>query len=340
MAVVVVDKDNFLDQAQGKEIPAERMDEKELMTARQGRRQAERADLTREQVAKAGHVPVELLEKEPPKAAKVPNETDIPDDDYALLTEKQQRAVNKKHRAMKEADEFAEEQYRERKVAERRAEEAERKLAERDAAGKPTPEAKEPDPKDFTTVVDGKQEFDAFGYAKALAAHAAAEAVKADRKEQDKLNKEAAEARSYQEYLGRVRSSAKGLEDWEEVAESAADMNVSGALTGYLRECEAPAPLLYHLAQHPDELERLNALPTIKAIREIAKLELSLTKEPKADKADEPDVKPTPRASEPITPLANGGGTVHKDPRDMSTRDHIEDEYRMAREQSRQRKRH
>lgn len=329
MAVVVVDKDNFMDQASGKEIPAERMDEKELMTTpRQGRRQAERAEPAKEGDKSA--------DPEPKIAAKVPNETDLEDDDYAQLTEKQQRAVNKKHRAMKEADEFAEEQYRERKAAERRADEAERKLAEREAAGKPTPvEAKEPDPKDFTNE---KGEFDAFGYAKALAKHSAEEAVKADRKEQDKLNKEAAEARSYQEYLGRVRTSAKGLEDWTEVAEEAAELTVSGALTGYLRESEAPAPLLYHLAKHPDELERLNALPTIKAIAAIAKLELSLTKEPA--KADEPDVKPKPRAPEPITPLANGGGSVRKDPRDMSTAEHIEDEYRIAREQSRQRKRH
>lgn len=319
MAVTVVDKDNFLDQAQGKELQPERTDEKELKA---GTKQAS-SDAKDDK-------------PEPKSALKVENETDLPEDEYAQLTEKQQRAVNKKHRAMKEADEFAEEQYRERKAAERRADEAERKLAERDAAGKPKPvEAKEPDPKDFTNE---KGEFDAFGYAKALAKFSAEEAVKADREEQAKLNKEAADARSYQEYLNRVRTSAKGLEDWEEVAESAAGLNVSGALTGYLRETEAPAPLLYHLAKNPDELERLNALPTIKAIAAIAKLELSLTKEPA--KADEPEVKTKSRAPEPIAPLGNGVGSVRKDPREMSTRDHIEDEYREAREASRARKRH
>lgn len=319
MAVTVVDKDNFLDQAQGKELQPERTDEKELKA---GTKQAS-SDAKDDK-------------PEPKSALKVENETDLPEDEYAQLTEKQQRAVNKKHRAMKEADEFAEEQYRERKAAERRADEAERKLAERDAAGKPKPvEAKEPDPKDFTNE---KGEFDAFGYAKALAKFSAEEAVKADREEQAKLNKEAADARSYQEYLNRVRTSAKGLEDWEEVAESAAGLNVSGALTGYLRESEAPAPLLYHLAKNPDELERLNALPTIKAIAAIAKLELSLTKEPA--KADEPEVKTKSRAPEPIAPLGNGVGSVRKDPREMSTRDHIEDEYREAREASRARKRH
>jgi hypothetical protein len=320
MAVVVVDKDNFLDQAQGRELKTERVDDKELTVQPRGApKEAKAAD------------------PEPKTASTVTNESDLDDEDFAALTEKQQRTVNKKHRAMKEADEFAEEQYRERKAAERRAEEAERKLAEREAAGKPTPvEAKEPDPKDFTNE---KGEFDAFGYAKALAKHAAEEAVKADRKEQDRLNREAVQARAYQEYLGRVEKSAKSIENWQELAESAADMNVSGALTQYLYEStDVPAVVLAHFAQHPDVLERLNALPAIKAIAEVTKLELSLTKEPA--KAD-PEVKTTKsRAPEPIAPLSNGSAVVHKDPRDMTTRDHIEDEYRQAREAHHTRKRH
>lgn len=323
MAVTVVDKDNFMDQAQGKELQPERIDEKELTTGKPRR----------------GQEP-ETVEKddkpEPKTAATVTNETDLTDDEYAQLTEKQQRAVNKKHRAMKEADEFAEEQYARAKAAERRAEEAERKLSEREAAGKPKPvEATEPDPKDFT---NDKGEFDAFGYAKALAKHAAEEAVKADRETQAKLNKEAAEARSYQEYLGRVKESTKDIADFAEVAEEAADMNVSGAITGYIRESDSPGPLLYYFAKHPDVLERLNALPTIKAISEVAKLELTLTKEPA--KAD-PEVKPPKsRAPEPIAPLSNGSAVVHKDPKDMTQQDHNEDEYRLAREASRARKRH
>lgn len=318
MAVTVVDKDNFMDQAQGKELKSERMDEKEL------------------------NIPVKA-EKEAPKEPKTGEKAPTSDDtggltqeEYDVLTETQRKYVNKRHRAMKEADEFADEQYRKARAAERRAEAAEAKLAEREVAGKPTPvEAKEPDPKDFT---NDKGEFDPFGYAKALAKHAAEEAVKADRKEQEKANRDAAEARAHEEYIGRVKSSIKDIPDWQEVAESAADMNVSGAVTGYIRESDAPGPLLYHLAKHPDVLERLNALPTIKAISEVAKLELSLTKEPA--KAD-PEVKPNKsRAPEPIAPLSNGSAVVHKDPRDMTVQDHKEDEYRQAREEFRTRKRH
>jgi hypothetical protein len=321
MAVVVVDKDNFLDQAQGKELKTERVDSVDKVSERQPRGAPKEA---------------KTADPEPKTASTVTNETDLPDADYAELTEKQQRAVNKKHRAMREADEFAEEQYRERRAAERRAEQAEARIKELEDKGKPAPvEAKEPDPKDFTNE---KGEFDAFRYAKALAKHAAEEAVKADRKEQDKLNKEAAEARSYQEYLGRVKASVKDIADWNEVAENAADMTVSGALTGYLREADAPGPLLYHLAQHPDVLERLNALPTIKAISEIAKLELTLTT-PKAE-VETPAPKGKPRAPEPIAPLSNGAGHVQKDPKDMTTRDHIEAEYREAREAHQTRKRH
>jgi len=329
MAVVVVDRQTQIDQALGKEIEAQpRVDEIESPRDRRGRFQSD--DKPKDDK------PTEAKAKDEPKEST--NETDLPDDEYAALTEKQQRAVNKQHRAMKEADEFAEEQYRERRAAERRAEAAEERLKALEEKGKPAPvEAKEPDPKDFTNE---KGEFDAFGYAKALAKFSAEEAVKADRKEQEKAQREAAEARSYQEYMGRVKESAKGIEDWNEICEGAADMNVSGALTGYIRESEAPAPLLAHLARHPDELERLNALPTIKAIREIAKLELTLTAPKETVDKEPPAPKGKPRAPEPIAPLSNGSGNVRKDPRDMTTKEHIDDEYKQAREAHYARKRH
>jgi hypothetical protein len=328
MAVVVVDKDNFLDQAQGKELQVDRVDHKELHQP-VGRRERARQESSGD----------EPEPKEPKTATQVEksaasDETGgLSPEDYALLTEKQRTAVNKRHRAMKEADEFAEEQYRGRRAAERRAEELEQRLQALEK-GKPTPEpSQEPTQAQFTNE---KGEFDPFGYAKALAKWSADEAVKADRVEQAKLNKQAQEARSYQEYLGRVKASTKDIKDWQEVAESAADMTVSGVLTGYLREADAPGPLLYHLAQNPEVLERLNALPTIKAISEMAKLELSLTKAPVQDA----EVQVSKRPPEPIAPLANGAGTVRKDPRDMSTRDHIDDEYQLAREESRRRQRH
>lgn len=328
MAVVVVDKDNFLDQAQGKEMPSERMDEKELHQP-VGRRERARADDTAKEVKES---------KEPVKEVKsAPSDETggLTPEEYALLTVKQQAAVNKRHRAMKEADEFAEEQYRERKAAERRADDLQRKLDEREAGKPKQAEVKEPDPKEFTNE---KGEFDAFGYAKALAKHAAEEAVKADRETQAKLNKEAAEAAAYREYLARVKASTKDIPDWAEVAEEAGGMTVSGAVTGYLRESDAPGPLLYHLAKHPDVLERLNALPTIKALAETAKLEASLSKEPVKS---EPIEKERARAPEPIKPLANGDGrATQKDPRDMSLQDHIDDEYKLARQESARRKRH
>lgn len=336
MAVVVVDRETQIKQAQGEAIdPQPRIDDVELPRDRRGRFQGN-DDKPRD------GKPAEAKAEDKPKATTVENETDLPDEDYALLTEKQQRAVNKKHRAMKEADEFAEEQYRERRAAERRAEELERKLKDFEEKGKPAPvEAKEPDPKDFTNE---KGEFDAFGYAKALAKFSAEEAVKADRKEQEKANREAVEARSYQEYLGRVKASTKDIPDWQEVAEGASDMNVSGALTGYIRESDTPGPLLYHLAKNPDELERLNALPTIKALSEMAKIEAKLTvPEKEASGSERPALPPKgakPRAPEPIAPLSNGSGHVQKDPRDMTTKDHIEDEYRQAREAHYARKRH
>lgn len=315
MAVTTIDSTNFQDFAAGKVIEPTKAPEKKA-----------------EDVALA------------PKAewtadkAEIANETDLPEEEYKLLTEKQQRAVNKKHRAMKEADEFAEEQYRERRAAERRAEEAEARLREFESKAAPKEVRKEPDPKDFTSE---KGEFDAFGYAKALAKYEAEEAVAKDRQERAAAAAKEAEEASYQAYLERVKSSAAGIEDWEEVAQDAADLRVSSPLTQYIRECDAPAPILYHFAQNPAELKRLNALSPIRAIAEVTKLEARLTeKSAKAEKPEPEKAAPKSKAPEPIAPLNGGTAPVHKDLKDMSTRETIE--YWEAREKSKatRRKRH
>ena len=82
--------------------------------------------------------PIKPPEKavEPVKVEEPVTKTDPPEDEEGLesddkeLTEKIRRKISRKHRAMREAEEFAEGQYNERRLAEARAQKLEQEIAE------------------------------------------------------------------------------------------------------------------------------------------------------------------------------------------------------------------
>lgn len=237
----------------------------------------------------------------------------------AQLTERARKRIGKKHRQMKEAEEFAESQYNERRMAEKRAEELARENAELKSKLSPpaekVTEPKEPDPKDFT---NDKGEFDAFGYAKALAKHAATEAVAEDRAKQASERK-AEEARKADEaFRGRLQAFAKSQPDAATLIEDveASEMRIATHLGAYITDADAGPQLLFHLMKHPDVLERLNSLSPIKAIAEIGKLETKLEK-PVANSGT-PSIPERPRAPAPIKPIDGSSTPVNKNPADMT----------------------
>lgn len=316
MAITVVDKDNFQDFMQGKAIAPEPDEPK------------------KGEVAKPASTEAKVDDKGAKTPQKVTNETDIPDDDFAKLTESQQKTVNRKHRAMKEADEFAEDNFRKARIAEKRADAAEARLSELESKAQPTKaEAKAPERKDFESdeaFWDAKIEWKA------------AEAVQADRVERAREQAVEAERAVQADFERRRESGKKQIADWDEVMAEVDDgVKANQTITHYLRrDADDPAALMYHFAKHPDELDELNSLRPSKAIAALGKLEAKLeAKEviPPKVKADAPA---KPRAPEPIAPLANGaGGPVQKSLEDWTVQDHkdYEDARRASASTKRQR---
>jgi len=296
-----------------------------------------------EEFAKTGKVP------EPPKEDKTEakaedkkgdgEKKDEVDEDgltareRELLGAKLDKIVAKRHRAMKEAEEFSQEQYREKLAAEKRADELEARLKELQSKVAPTSTEKEPVREDFKTDAE---------YWDAKIDWRAREAVRADRELRAREAQEAAQQAAENAFRERLKASAAEIPDYEDVLKDVEgrsdEPTVAPHIAQYVKESDSPARLLYHFAKHPEELTHLNTLSPIKAIAALGKLEVSfekpLPKETKDEAAKPPDKT---RAPAPIAPISGEAGTVHKDLKDMNTRETIE--YWQAREASAKRKR-
>ena len=128
--------------------------------------------------------------------------------------------------------------------------------------------------------------------------------------------------------IARNKAFAKDHPDYEEVVSGLSDndLMVPPHLTQYLMESETAPALMYHFAKHPSDFERIAALSPIRSIAAIGKLEATLeaTPEPAKDEAEAPATKVTSKAPAPIAPLNGNQGTVHKELKDMNTRETIE----------------
>lgn len=257
-------------------------------------------------------VKADEAKKEEP-AAK-PADDDEHDDDGAKLSDAVKRKIDKivakKHRLMKEAEEFARDEYRERKAAVERAEALQREIdalkAGKSQPGTASTEGDEPKMEDFKTVGE---------YAKALAKYETAQALKAERAERAKDTQKQAIENVQQQFAERVASTAKDIPDYHEVIE-AADWEVPHHIQAYIVDSEQGARLGYELAKNRAEFDRIAKLSPIRAFAELGKLEDKLTA-----KAPAPAAAPAPqvsRAPAPITPLEGKSTTVAKDPSQMS----------------------
>lgn len=236
------------------------------------------------------------------------------DDGDEGLSEKVRKKIGAKHRAMKEAEEFAEQQYNERKAAERRAEKLEQELNELKSKSRPEQktEAKAP-PKsdDFKTVGE---------YAEALAEYLVEKKLQERTQADETKRQQDAEARVKAEFSQRIAKVMEDIPDYEEVV-SRADVDVPPHISQHIVESDIGPLLGYHLAKHPEELDRIRKLSPIRAIAELGKLEAKLEKKPEPAPAKEAPVAPTQqisRAPAPIQPLDGKSTPVHKDPSTMT----------------------
>ncbi|MFZ1011218.1 MAG: hypothetical protein WAN65_30545 [Candidatus Sulfotelmatobacter sp.] len=265
------------------------------------------------------------------KAEEAPKEGEYIDDDKETQaeiekSERFRKTINKKHRAMKEAqeaaaeaEEFARSQWNEARLAKERASALEERMKELQAqAKKPEPEVKKPT---HDEVVDGKKrfyddqgQFKAFEYAEALATFAANEAVANDRKRQIEEAQTAQAAIAEEAAKAHVAESRKVHADYDEVINNA-DVKTHSQVLQYMTGSEHIAEIAYYLAKNPDYVERLNKLNPLKAIAEIGKLELTFEKPKPVPETPVPKVSGAPA---PIVPLqTNSSGIVQTDPAKM-----------------------
>lgn len=266
------------------------------------------------------------------------------------LPERVRKIIGKKHRAMKEAQEeaeenvrFAEQQFNERKLAEKRAAEAEERVMALEAQLQPPkpaePELKAPSIDDFKDKATGQVDWDKYTDAKAdyAAQKAVAEERKRQAEEKASAEKAAAEARVKQ----RFEAVRKAHPDFDRVVESVkgteADQ-VPQHVLNYLFESDNGGELHYYLMKNPEETVRISKMKPILALAELGRLEDKITKPAKpADPAPAPVTRlERGGAPAPITPLSGEGTTgIVTDPSKMDFKQLREYERNRERERRR-----
>jgi len=230
------------------------------------------------------------------------------------------KVIGKKHREMKEAEEFGKRSYLERIAAETRAEKAERELAEIKAKSRPVQQSEDKPPKaeDFATVAE---------FTEALTDYKVAKKFEAEKARQEKERQDAEKATREREFNARVAAAKTEFDDFDDVMGSIAGTEmdrVHGDVIEYLQESEHGARLMYTLAKTPETLDRLRKLSPRRFIAELGKLETKWDKQPEktaslsdvaASSAAAPAVSKAPA---PIQPLDGKGSAVEKDPAKMT----------------------
>lgn len=315
-------------------------------------------------IAEAGIDPVELEAKTAAKAeakeaktetkAEAKTETkvektdeaddadDVEDEDGTTARQKRElsakmlKAIGKKHRQVREAEEFAAHQYREKQEAERRATELQEQLQRLNR--QPVKDEVEPKREDFPTegdYIDAKIKWGVDQGIKQREAERAVQARTASVKAQ-------------------YERAAELVPDFEAVVGK--QMKYPGNVVAYMRESDMFAELGYHFGNNPKDLERLVSLTPVRQLVELGKIEAKLRpfgsseSSPKAEdgkaqaKPSAVDTGFSPskaRSDAPvIKPLTGGEGSVEVDPRAMNTRQMIEDFQKTNKVNLHARKRH
>lgn len=259
--------------------------------------------------APADEVPAEVA-KEPIKEPVNDDAAQAEDDEEKDLPERVRQQIGKKHRAMKEAEEFAEREYNQRRAAERRADALELQIADFQQKSRPAVvEVKEPQQSDFATVQE---------YVDALVNFKADQRIAKDKQEAEQQRTADEAERIKTAFANRITEFMKATPDFEAVT-SRADVDLPAHVTQYILESDFGPQLGYQLSKDSAELNRILKLSPIRAIAELGKLEASLAKPVQKTEAKQEISK----APAPITPIDGKSAPVNPDlNRNMSFADY------------------
>jgi hypothetical protein len=260
------------------------------------------------EVTQAGELaPAPAVEEKPaPVAEEQKTETaaDVTADPEQETTEQQEAKKQSKFQRRLDRQKTA------RIQAETRAEIAERRVAELEAQSKPQPKEGEPKREDFPDDYEA--------YLRAVARYDAkqetAATLKAEREARQGKEKQGTEAarneKLAKDWTEREKTFQAATKDYEETVTPFVDdelQSFSQQARMAIVESEVGPNLLFHLATHLEEAERIAGLSPVRQIAELGKLE---------DKISAPPKKTT-SAPAPISPV-NGGKTASKDISKMS----------------------
>jgi len=151
-----------------------------------------------------------------------------------------------------------------------------------------------------------------FKVSKALQEDRAQRAEEAKKQQQEAEGKKAAE-----KWNSQIESAAKKHSDWNDVIGPVSELIGKDprfqAGASFLLESEVGAEILYHLGANPDEAKAIAAMPPIKQIAALTRIEDSLTKPAESAPKAPPGPKKVTEAPPPPSDL-NGRNQLAPDP--------------------------
>lgn len=201
------------------------------------------------------------------------------------------------------------------KRAEAESAELRRKLAEQESATKAAaPTRAKPTQADtnsdgslkYATYEDYIEDLADWKAEQRLASHTAEQQkAESERKAKEKLSTLEAS------YHQRIDAAREKYADFDEIAlakdSPIAAIPEGSAMDAYILNSEQVGDLLYHLAQNPDDIERIAALQPMQQVAELAKLEVRLASaapDTDEDEEDEDDAAPAAKPQKPAAPVS------------------------------------
>ena len=190
------------------------------------------------------------------------------------------------------------------KQAEAEAQELREKLKSYEARVNPEQQEQKP-------VVEGKpradQFNDAFEYAEALAEWSAENALKQRDAQEAQRKAQEAEAKKIESWNKKIEKAKQELPDFDRIVQSS-DVIVSDEIKKAILESDVGPQVLYALASDEDFARKLTEMDSVKALKEIGKLEAKFeAKEVKTPKAEKQKaIVSGSKAPDPIRPLSGG----------------------------------
>src|SRR5271155_2806655 len=248
--------------------------------------------------------------------------------DEISKSERFRKAIGKKHRAMREAQEeardaesFAKEQWNRARLSDERASSLESQLKEFQKSKPAEPEFKRPNPEDVKYLDENKQ-FKAFAYAEDLASYSAQKAVKDENERLLQARQEAERQQLNATVQERLQEARKAHKDWDEKVPSDPETGprIHQSVIDYLPTSKNVGELLYYFNTHPEEVERINKLSPLAAVAEVGRIELTFEKPQVSNGTNAaPELPKVSGAPAPIAPIsASRTVNINVDPAKMS----------------------